>query len=45
VNLFYVSLAAIVLGLGMLGFLAISNRREETPAPAAKQSVVTATKK
>jgi hypothetical protein len=32
VNLFYVSLAAIVLGLGLLGFLGISSRRKEEPA-------------
>jgi hypothetical protein len=29
VNLFYVSLSAIILGLGLLGFLAVSNRKEE----------------
>jgi hypothetical protein len=29
VNLFYVSLSAIILGLGLLGFLAISSRRED----------------
>jgi hypothetical protein len=29
VNLFYVSFSAIVLGIGLLGFLAISSRKEE----------------
>jgi hypothetical protein len=29
VNLFYVSLSAIILGLGLLGFLAVSSRKEE----------------
>lgn len=29
VNLFYVSLSAIILGIGLLGFLAISSRSEE----------------
>jgi hypothetical protein len=43
VNLFYVSLSAIILGLGLLGFLAISNRGDEgvegkadQPKPVAK---------
>jgi hypothetical protein len=35
VNLFYVSLSAIVLGLAMLGFLAVSSRRTEMPESEA----------
>jgi hypothetical protein len=52
VNLFYVSLSAIVLGLGLLGFLAVSNWREETvgtkadePKAAAKPVPQAAAKK
>jgi Bacterial membrane protein YfhO len=37
VNLFYVSLAAIIVGIGLLGFLAVTNRREEAE-PSAKSS-------
>lgn len=35
VKLFYVSLAAIILGVGLLGFLAVSNRRQEMPEAQA----------
>jgi len=52
VNLFYVSLSAIILGLGLLGFLAISSGRDEggavnadQPKPAAKPVPQTAAKK
>jgi hypothetical protein len=47
VNLFYVSLAAIVLGIGLLGFLAATSRRGEEIAtpPAAKLSPAGAVKK
>jgi hypothetical protein len=52
VNLFYVSLSAIVLGFGLLGFLALSNRREESvesrpnePKVVAKPAPQTAVKK
>jgi hypothetical protein len=52
VNLFYVSLSAIILGLGLLGFLAVSSRREESveaapvePKTVTKQAPQTAAKK
>jgi hypothetical protein len=52
VNLFYVSLSAIILGFGLLGFLAISNRGDEgvegkadQPKPVAKSAPQTAVKK
>jgi hypothetical protein len=52
VKLFYVSLTAIALGLGLLGFLAVSNRREEVvetkpeePKPIAKPAAQPAVKK
>ncbi len=46
VKLFYVSLAAIILGLGLLGFLAVSNRRREMPEnqPAPKAQPIVARK-
>jgi hypothetical protein len=52
VNLFYVSLSAIILGLGLLGFLAVSNRRDGTgetkpdePKPVVKPQPQPAVKK
>jgi hypothetical protein len=52
VNLFFVSLSAIILGVGLLGFLAVSNRREEAletkpdePKPVAKPAHQTIAKK
>jgi hypothetical protein len=52
VNLFYVSLSAIIFGLGLLGFLAVSSRREERveakpmePKPVAKPAPQAAAKK
>jgi hypothetical protein len=52
VNLFYVSLSAIILGFALLGFLAVSNRREERveskpdePKGVAKPSPQPAVKK
>jgi hypothetical protein len=48
VNLFYVSLSAIVVGIGLLGFLAISNRGDEGKAddlkPVAKAASQAAAK-
>jgi hypothetical protein len=38
VNLFYVSLSAIILGLGLLGFLAISSQRDEGVERKADES-------
>jgi hypothetical protein len=52
VNLFYVSLSAIILGFALLGFLAVSSRREEIveskpnePKPVAKSVPQPAVKK
>jgi hypothetical protein len=52
VNLFYVSLSAIILGLGLLGFLGVSSRSEgrvetkpDEPKPVAKPAPQTAAKK